>query len=75
MDDFGDVFRALFARAFGGIMAITHARDEQDARDIGERHAYWILNGSEMPTYDIRAEEMAERCTNAARAKIKRGGK
>lgn len=48
-------------------MAITHARDEKETREIGERHAHWILTGTEPPeqfTAEMKATAGAiiERC-------------
>lgn len=71
MDDDGRALRGIISRAFGGIMAMTHAKDEEEAREIGARHAYWIEYGAEMPLSG--AEELARQYTDAARHRSRNG--
>ena len=71
-DDLPSTFRLrlweLAARCFGILASLPHAEDEIDAREIGERHAHWILTG-EFPNMDNpEAEAMAQKCYDAARS-------
>jgi hypothetical protein len=71
VDDDGRELRGIISRAFGAIAAITHAKDEEEVREIAARHAYWIEFGREMPI--TGAEELAQRYTDAARSRSRRG--
>jgi hypothetical protein len=71
VDDEGRELRGIISRAFGALVAMTHAKDEEEAREIGARHAYWIEHGVEMPISG--AQQLAQRYTDAARTRSRKG--
>jgi hypothetical protein len=71
VDDDGRALRGIISRAFGAIVAMTHAKDETNVIEIAERHAYWIEHGIEMPM--TGAEETARRCLDEARKSSRKG--
>lgn len=70
-DDLPATFRgrfwSVFARGLGILAAMPHAEDEIDAREIGARHAGWILTGTMPNMHNDEAEAMAQKCYDAAR--------
>ena len=59
----------VLARSLGLIASMPHAVDEEDAREIAERHAAWIMTGEHPDMGNPEAEAMAQKCYDAARSK------
>ena len=67
--DFRDQFWEMAARIGGILASLPHAEDEIDAREIGARHAHWILTGEFPDMHNPESEAMAQKCYDAARSK------